>query len=447
MLYLKLLSVIASIFAIYPLQKLFRKDEINVFDLIILFHTIFFCIVPLVSDYSTFLWLDGFNFEQDIIFRIFIYYVLFIGAVFGIDLFWTKYYKNVKSLINITYYLNTLPKIDISWIFLFILGVNLIISWLWYLPQASYMDTFEKYSQLKGYESSPLYLFYGSVFTMCISFSLILFLKNELTSKKKNILLVFLFGFGILLLFLPRRIMLFYFIIGLITTYSIKREFFSFKSIFLIGILVLFIIKIYFPFYNVMRWTSVKIDGNNFATSIINILGDTGSKFEENKKHAKNVSEGRALNLYYALYRIVKYDTSPDNGKLLIAAIDHAIPKLLNPNKGKGTELILQKKMRCNTDQADSILLLSYGDFGFYLGPLYSVLLFLLIICIYVLLYRCNYLYLNNGPFMGVMLIIYLISMSWNVEAKLDGYFASYIHLILISVILFLMDKFKIYSC
>ena len=72
MLFLKLLSAIASLFAIYPLLKFVRKDEINIFDLIILFHTIFYCFVPIVSDYSAFLWLKDFYFEDNIIFRIFI---------------------------------------------------------------------------------------------------------------------------------------------------------------------------------------------------------------------------------------------------------------------------------------------------------------------------------------------------------------------------------------
>ena len=39
MLFLKFLSIIASLFAIYPILKFIRKDEVNIFDFIILFHT------------------------------------------------------------------------------------------------------------------------------------------------------------------------------------------------------------------------------------------------------------------------------------------------------------------------------------------------------------------------------------------------------------------------
>lgn len=442
MLYLKLLSIIASIFSIYPLWKFIRKEEINIFDLIILFHTIFFCLVPLGSDYSAFLWLDGFYFEHEIISRIFIYYVMFIGFLLGVDIFWTKYFKYKKSILNITYYLKTLPQIDISWVFICFLLVNLIISWLWFLPQASYMDTFNKYTKLQGFETSPMFLLYNSIFTMCFSFTLILFLKDELSFKKRNMLIIILTGFSLLLLFLPRREMLFYVMLGLIVVYSLKRNFFTIKRGLWICAVLFIIVEFYFPFYNVMRRSTTQIDHSNYINSLISLVENSRNHFSDKKK--TDNSEGRALNLYYALYRIVKYDKSPENGKLFLAAIDHALPKVLNPNKGEGTEPILLKKMRCNKDQADSVLLLAYGDFGLFLGFFYSLLLYLLIIYIYVLLYKWSRFYLNNCSAVGILLIVFLISMSWNVERKLDVFFSSYIHLIIISIILLFLSKFRI---
>ena len=159
MLFLKLLSFIASLFAIYPLLKFARKDEINIFDLIILFHTIFYCLVPVVSDYSAFLWLKDFNFEDNIIFRIFIYYILTIFLILKIDLFWSNHYKYKKNIINITYYIKSFPQIEVSWAFIGILVINLLISWLWYLPQASYFESFSEFSKSQGYAlKSPFYL-------------------------------------------------------------------------------------------------------------------------------------------------------------------------------------------------------------------------------------------------------------------------------------------------
>ena len=445
MLFLKLLSVFASLFALYPISKFIRKDEINIFDLIILFHTIFFCLIPIVSADSAFLWLENFNFEDSVIFRLFIYYILTIFLILRIDVFWTNNYKSKKSIINITYYIRSLPPIEVTWVFLGILVVNLLISWLWYLPQASYMETFNEFSKMQGHTSkSPLYLLYNSIFTLCFSFSLLLCLKEKLSKKKTIILLLTLVGFVLLLFFLPRRIMLFYLVLSLIFTYSVKRRFFTKKNLICICSILFLILTIYFPFYNVMRRTNINIDSNNFTSSLIHIIKDTNSRYDSHKKSAVENSEGRALNLYYALYRIIKYDKSPSNGRLFLAAIDYAIPKYINPNKGSGTPKILEKKMQCKTDQADSILLLAYGDFGLFVGAFYAFLLFVMIIYIHVVLDRINLMFFNKDSIVGILLIVYLISFAWNVEAALDGRFASFIHLIIISIILILLNKFNV---
>lgn len=445
MLFIKLLSAIASLFALYPLIKLAKKDEINIFDLIILFHTIFFCFIPLFSDYSAFEWLKGFSFEDNIIFRVFIFYIISMAFLLRADVFWTRHYKYSRSILNITYYIKKLPRIEVSWIFLVILFINLIISWVWYLPQASYFDTFSEYTKSQGYVvKSSLYLLYGAIFTLCFSFSLLLYLKENLSLKKNIIILFTLLGFALLLLFMPRRIMLFYIIVSLIITYSIKRHFFTKKKIAWIIVVLLVIFKIYFPFYNVMRRTTVKIDSSNFTTSLLYIIEDTNSRFDSKKGSASETSEGRALNLYYALYRIIKYDKTPSNGKLLIAAIDHALPKFVNPNKGSGTEIILQKKMFSKKDQADSILILAYGEFGLLIGAFYSFLLFILIIFIYVLFEKINFIFNKDASIIAFLQVVYLISFSWNVEGKLDAYFASFVHLAILSIILMLLVRFNI---
>lgn len=196
-----------------------------------------------------------------------------------------------------------------------------------------------------------------------------------------------------------------------------------------------------------MRNTNVNIDRNNFTTSLIHIIEDTNNRFESNKEHAAETSEGRALNLYYALYRIIKYDKSPSNGRLLIAAIDHATPKYINPNKGAGSSILLEKKMQIRTDQADSLLLLAYGDFGLFIGAFYSCFLFILIICLYVFMDYFNSIFFHNDSTIGLLLVVYLIYFAWNVETPLDGRFVSVIHLTLMSVILMVLSQLNMIRC
>ena len=445
MFFLKFLSAIASLFAVYPLIKLIKKDEINIFDLIILFHTIFFCLIPIISDYSAYQWLKDFDFEDNIILSIFIFYVLSIALLLRVDTFWTKHYKYKYTILNITYYIRKLPQIEVSWMFLGILIINLIISWIWYLPQASIIDTFKEFSSSQGYSKTPLFLFYGAIFSFCFSFTQLLYLKEELSKKKKYVLLVTIIGFGLLLLFMPRRVMLLYFVLSLIIIYSVKRNFFTLKKITWIALVLIVIIKIYFPFYNVMRRVDVRFDSNNFTTSILQIIDETKTEFNSNKEYATETSEGRALNLYYALYRIIKYDKSPSDGKLFVAAVDHALPKLINPNKGLGTAVILENKMQCkNKDQADSILLLSYGDFGLYVGAFYSLLLFILVIFAHVFIQECSIACFNIKTTLDILLILNLIKFAWNVEGTLDGVFASFIHLIIMSILLFVLSRLDI---
>ena len=193
-----------------------------------------------------------------------------------------------------------------------------------------------------------------------------------------------------------------------------------------------------------MRRTNVQIESNNFISSLIHVIEDTNNRFDSTKEDAAETSEGRALNLYYALYRIIKYDKSPSNGRLLLAAIDHAIPKYINPNKGAGSSVLLEKKMQIETDQADSVLLLAYGDFGLIVGAFYAFLLSLLIIFMYVLLDRVSFMFFKINSTIGILLLVYLISFAWNVEAALDGSFASFVHLIIVSIILVLLNKFNI---
>ena len=192
-----------------------------------------------------------------------------------------------------------------------------------------------------------------------------------------------------------------------------------------------------------MRWSKIKFDNSNITTSLIHIIEDTNTRFESNKENATKTAEGRSLNLYYALYQLVKFDHSPSNGKLLMAAIDHATPKIINPNKGSGSAKLLEEKTLNKTDQADSIFLLAYGDVGFITGSFYSLLLFLLVIFIHTLLNKLSLIFCQVSPF-GLLLVVYLISMSWNVEASLDGIFASFVHLAIMAIILALLSKLQI---
>ena len=73
------LSIIALLPFIYPLRLLIKKRDLNLFDLVILFHTLNFVITPL--KYGGKLHLD-----DGIVFQEFIYYFSFIIAILALSM-------------------------------------------------------------------------------------------------------------------------------------------------------------------------------------------------------------------------------------------------------------------------------------------------------------------------------------------------------------------------
>lgn len=444
MLLIKIYSIIAALPAIYSIKKLIRKQEFNIFDFITLFHTLFFCVIPFKSNIEAYKWLDSFLFEQRFITTIFFYYIIFICLMLLVNIYWTNRYNHKISIINITYYVKKFPKIKVSYIMLIFLGINIAIAGIWYLPQASYIAFFQETNITSGNEVTPLFLLYDSVFSFCVTITTFLIVKGEVTPIKRHILYLIAISFIVILLFMPRRTFLFYLIQLVIILYSTHRTIFTIRN-FLLGCLFsTFLITIYFPFYNIMRFSVGRFDIENPVSSIIEIIEDTRKEFKTKKDDAQSMSDGRSLNLYYALYRIIKFDESPSYGRLLISAIDHALPKIINPNKGEGTEKILEKKMNLSTDQADSLLLFAYGDFGFIFGTFYSLLLYLLLIYTYSKINHLFSIMTKRRSVLGLFIISCLISLSWNVEGRIDAALASFVRLIIISFIFVVITYSKV---
>lgn len=187
-----------------------------------------------------------------------------------------------------------------------------------------------------------------------------------------------------------------------------------------------------------MRFNSIRFDINQPISSLHQVINYSFDNYQNNIEFAEETTERRSLNLFYALYQIIKVNDSPLQGQLLIKAIDHAIPKIINPNKGEGSTILLENKTRLYQDQAESILLHAFADFN-YLGGIYAILLYFLIFFLYRIIYIFGTTIIRNKTFTGVIITYSIISTSWNVEGNLDGRIANAIHiLILITIIAFL---------
>ena len=88
---LKILCIIALVPVLYPSRCLFKKQDINLFDLIILFHTLNFVISPFRYGYKL-------NLDDGIVFHEFIYYISFILMMLVLSLNWHKKYHNKVNI-------------------------------------------------------------------------------------------------------------------------------------------------------------------------------------------------------------------------------------------------------------------------------------------------------------------------------------------------------------
>ena len=92
---LNILGILALFPAFYPLSLLIKKRDVNVFDFIILFHTLNFVVSALIYGYRL-------NLDEGIVYDEFFYYISFILVVLAMSAFWHEKYEDNVSIINVT---------------------------------------------------------------------------------------------------------------------------------------------------------------------------------------------------------------------------------------------------------------------------------------------------------------------------------------------------------
>lgn len=442
MILLKILLLFCCFPLLYVLRKLIRRENINVFDLLLLWHIFYFCIIPIKSNIQTFQILFSANFETPTTLEYVGIIAGFVYTLLYVDYRWTKNNGTKNNILNISLYLRNLAPIRTSKILLILLALNLFVSFMWYIPSVSYVSVFA--SETEGVVSKEA-VFYSSVYQICITIILIIVIQKWLNEKKiEKLMLILLACYAFSLILLPRRILTNYILFIVFLVYSFVPQAFNIKRIFISCIALLFIFEVYFPFYNVMRFTSVASTSSNPIENTLNLLDATISNYDEGKKKAELMTEGRTLGLFNALYRLIENDSSPSCGQLFLESIDFAMPSFLNKNKGSGTQILLEKKAHSTVDQADSFLLMGYGDFGFFLGGPYSMLIYYMILFIYKILSQISNCFLYKGNFVNGYICSLLFLFSYNLESDFEGLLANIFSFIPIQIVLILLCKYNV---
>ncbi|MUH35595.1 hypothetical protein D9O36_07070 [Zobellia amurskyensis] len=442
MILIKILSLILISPSLYVGNKLMKKKDVNFFDLLIIFNTLYFVIIPLKSNESVYNSIGNISPNTSIF--VFFYLLFFFSAL----IISSKLVKNhTDSPINVTYYLKKYPNLEASLVLKLILIILPIFSLTYYVPHMSTIAAFEEIREAGtkvSYEQSSMVKFFGTIFKLGLIVPVVIFFQN-LRDKKVDLLIICsLVFFLINFLILPRRELLEFFLFGGVVLYSINRELINKKLLLYTLCLASFIYLVYFPFYNVIRRTSVSFDKSAPISSIKKIYDYGLNTYSEGNERASELTDNRAIGLYRALYWLAENDT--DNkiswGAITLSAIDHATPKVINPSKGLGSEHLLEKRMQTSKDSADSVLLLSLADYSM-LGSIFTVLIYFLIFQLWYWISRTSDL-LWGQTITSLYVVYFLFSVSFSIEQKLDGILANTVAYVLVVSLIVLIHKFNL---
>lgn len=434
MFFLVFTCIVSGLPMMYPISKLFRLKDITLLDLLALFTGMFFCIIPITSSDYVELIPENLN--------IFIFYSFFSYSLLIVSL----YLDRCKS---VSYYIRFLrfDIFDVNYLYIGKFGIAFIIVLfivilLEYIPNASLttrdLDSISKYSYAQKSYQQIL-----TIVHLLLGFLLSFIVNVKLKNRSNNILYIGLLIFFIVMsAFLRRRVLLFQILIFTIIFYKLNRNLINIRIVFTVSCLLGFIAYIWFPFFNVIRNNDIVYDSNRPINSLINVITYGIDNWDAKKEHAEEVTEGRSINVYDAVLNLAKYQSIPMLGEIIMLEIDVAIPQLLNPNKGVGSQGLIEKLTKKNKDIADSFFLEEYADFMI-LGGFSTIVLYLLVFLLYAL-----FSYIATKMFHSLLLPMFLlvkcIDICWNVEITLGSVISFFFIGSIVFFIVFIIEKFKL---
>ena len=432
-LYIIFLTLLSPI--LYPLYKLYKKEDINIFDVLIIFISVFFIIIPLSQ--LEVLVRTHFEFSKFAVF-----YSIFITPIIFINYWWTRERNNFKSILNLTKFIRQFRELKLSKIYYIFLIIIFVYAVTFYIPRATIIVKLEN-SGVKTYQDSAAMMAFGNFFFLIgilLTFSFNFMIKTKIRDIK---VIIFFSIYFILLIFFPRRTFVYFLLQFVLIFYSINRNLINKKFLTIAVVSAIGVYVIYFPFYNMMRNNSVTFNATNPIESLQKVFDEGIENSRNNSDDELKKQEDRSLGLIVALDRIMKNNQSSSYGGITKQAILWSTPSFFVNKKNELTsEKILELKSGTLNDQADSIFLLSYGDFGLF-GGIYSVILYVFIF----ILYHYYAQFFNNSfnlNIVPIFILFSLFSLMWNVEGKLESALSWFFNSVFVIVTVFIFERVKI---
>jgi hypothetical protein len=440
----RVLSAVSCLPMSYPLLKIWKRQELNVVDLLIVFLSINFSVVPLLSNANSYQsWNSDNLFLWSNSLTQFIVYSSMIAVLLLGDYIWTKMCGDRDSVINFSKYLKMISVHRfgvMQGVFFVVLAVIAVV---YLLPRYSYTVKMEELLDANlSYADSSITQLVNSLVFLAVPILIFVLISGKIQSKFNLRLCIFALSlFFVYYVFMPRRSLVLLLVSSLIILYSLRRSIVFSKSL-VFGAVVLSVVlwQVFFPFYNAFRFNDVSFDKDRPFHSLLNIVEYGFGNFSTDRGSAKKTTESRALGLYVASSRMLEANSEPWLGDGILRFWGSSIPKFLYPQKPNSPQPDIEAKMGVYFDSADSLLLVSIADFGL-LGGLVAGLMYLLIFLVFDFfgfLFRILRFELGS-----LCVIIVLFGVVWNVEGYPQNSFIRFLFSDLLAVLVLFVSGFN----
>lgn len=436
---LQITSAILLASGIYPLCKFIRKQDVNMFDLLILFYCLNFGIIPITHSHSRI-------FSSDIVLTEFVVLGILIYSLLAFDLWWTKNKGSDTNLVNISLCLRQTKGVIISktgYLFiLIILALEIAIC----IPYATLLARLD--SNINVLDQNYSLRIIVTILNVTLSaLCIILFMNYIINVRNRKATLLDFFPVLLCLLicaFFPRRVFIQHLLEFGLIYYSVCRHLINVRKIFIIALLSIFLFQVYFPFYNVMRNNNIQFRMDSPVASLIKIVDYGIHNYSSGKEDAAKSADKRSMNLYFSLYDLLRQRNYHQWGTITWMEIDVAIPKALNPDKGESSERKLELLTKHRTDQADSFILEACADIGLW-GSLYCLIIHLAIFYLYNGYSKLLY-WLSDCWLISIYIMFAIFDSCWNIEETLGGRISWFFSSATVLLSLYLLNTLRIIS-
>lgn len=424
---------------IYLFSKIKGKKEINCFDLLILFHTLYFAFLPLISSTKDFSYgYDVISIDTTCLPMLFVNIFALLLVVIDIQWSKSKYGKQV-SIINSTVFLKNWYnsyQVNNKKIYFVLLCFPLFVLGSALSQQQSLLRS----SAGEGFFSNDpkvllLFQILGALRIMCAVFLFTHLMKKKTVGKlkilDKGILCLFLIWMVTISRTFQVEMVLTFFLLY----YSVKRKFLNKVFYLKVGAAVLFLYFVIFPmffYYRAIKEMALA-DNEYVSTSLIDV--DLIMNAKRNNVKIEQNSDSRKLFLYCILAKCIAV-ANCQNGEMTKLSVEYGLPRAIFPNKpDKASEARIETVSKVNEDVADSVLLFSYVDYGIILGPFGAIVIFLSLLLFWNFYFKKVNKY-NKSAILALFFFNQVYVYSVRLETSPDTYLGDIIHSFLVLLVI-----------